>query len=104
MPKRWSLPSAEPEERFLYLGSLYVMLAMIGYAVTSALLTFAWLDPVYIVAALMVGMYAATQERLRRAPGGPIVAPPPRRPQIRGRAPAPGASVPSGSGFIPAPN
>jgi O-antigen ligase len=104
MPRHWGKPNAESEERFLYLGSLYVMLSMIGYAVTSTFLTFAWLDPVYIVGSFMVGLYVATQERLRRAPGGPIVAPAPRRPQARGRPPVPGASVPSGSGFIPAPN
>ena len=29
---------------FLQFGTLYMMLAMVGYAVTSTLLTFAWLE------------------------------------------------------------
>jgi O-antigen ligase len=99
MPRQWAQRSAAAEERFLYLGSLYLMLAMIGYAVTSSFLTFAWLDPVYILGAFMVGLLVAVRQRLSRAPAMPLAG----HAHVAGR-PMRGAPVQPGSGFIPAPN
>jgi O-antigen ligase len=98
VPKRWAGGTAE--ERFLYLGTLYVMLAMIGYAVTSAFLTFAWLDPVYILGAFLVGLHVAVRQRVG---GRPANLPKPRR-VVQTQRPPRGAAVQPGSGFIPAPN
>jgi hypothetical protein len=81
------------------LGLLSLMLAMVGYAVTSALLTFAWLDPVYVIGALMVALYVVAEQRLsgasRATAGGRRAAT--RVTQHR-------SAPPSESGFIPAPN
>lgn len=40
------------EHQFLYLATVYLPVAFVGFAVTSFFLTFAYLDPVYILAAL----------------------------------------------------
>ncbi len=105
LPAQWISGSAQ--QRFVYLGTLYLMLAMIGYAVTSTFLTFAWLDPVYILGAFMVGLYVAAQDELRRLPGSHAAPRMPARgprPVRAGPVPVRGGPVPSGSGFIPAPN
>jgi O-antigen ligase len=98
LPREWA--KGNVEERFLYLGTLYLMLAMIGYAVTSSLLTFAWLDPVYILGAFMVGLHVAVGQRLK--PEKPM-AHRLRRPVATAARPAV-VHQPPGSGFIPAPN
>jgi len=96
LPRQWAKGTGE--ERFLYLGTLYLMLAMVGYAVTSSFLSFAWLDPVYILGAFMVGLYVAVKQRLKRTP-----AVQPTQKTARVQRPR-GALVPPGSGFIPAPH
>jgi hypothetical protein len=37
---------------------------MIGFAVTSFFVSFAWLDPIYVMAAFLTGLYVATREHL----------------------------------------
>jgi O-antigen ligase len=96
LPRAWATGNAE--ERFLYLGTLYLMLAMVGYAVASALLTFAWLDTVYILGALMVGQYIAVQQALKRTPQGSNAAP------AKVQRPVRGGPVRPGAGFIAAPS
>jgi O-antigen ligase len=63
LPQAWA--NGDAEQRFLYLSTLYFMLAMIGFAVTSLFLTFAWLDMVYIIAAFMTGLHICIQQKLR---------------------------------------
>jgi O-antigen ligase len=105
VPPQWAKGTGE--ERFLFLAPLYFMLAMIGFAITSALLTFAWLDPVYIIGSLMTGLYVAIHAKLGRAPSLPGRLPAQRQVMTsRGR---PRRAVdpppqPPGSGFSPAPN
>jgi hypothetical protein len=45
---------------------------MIGFAVTSFFVSFAWLDPIYVMAAYLTGLHAATRE-YTSAPGLPDV-------------------------------
>jgi O-antigen ligase len=79
LPKTWE--RGDPEQRFLFLSSMYLPLAMIAFAVTSFFLTFAWVDMVYMVTAMITGFYACVGAKLpalapgvvgaRRRPGRP---------------------------------
>jgi hypothetical protein len=42
---------------------------MIGFAVTSFFVSFAWLDPIYVMAAFITGLYVATREYTEDAGG-----------------------------------
>jgi len=66
MPKHWA--RGDPEERFLYLTALYIPVALLGFAVTSFFVSFAYLDPIYIVAALMAGLYVSVEAKLKAKP------------------------------------
>jgi O-antigen ligase len=106
VPRSWA--KGTEEERFLYLAPLYLMLAMVSFAVTSLFLTFAWLDSVYILAAFMTGLHVCIDQKLVRAavPERTRVA----RPIAAVRAPSSGPPrgrrlpPPDGSGFIPSPS
>jgi len=37
---------------------------MIGFAVTSFFVSFAWMDPVYVLAAFLTGLYVATRVQM----------------------------------------
>lgn len=91
LPSQWA--RGDEEERFLYGATGYIALALVSFSVTSFFLQFAWLDPVYILAALMAGMYAAVDDkRLRDAAGGPAARAPARR-QGRGGLSLSGLSI-----------
>jgi O-antigen ligase len=78
LPPAWARGS--PEDRFLYLAPLYIAVAMVGFAVSSFFVSFAWMDPVYYLAALMAGVYSVTGRRLGTATvAGPVAVP------VRGR-------------------
>ncbi len=62
LPKTWE--RGDPEQRFLYFASMYLPLAMISFAVTSFFLTFAWVDMVYMVTAMITGLYACVAAKL----------------------------------------
>jgi O-antigen ligase len=62
LPKAWE--RGDPEQRFLYLASMYLPLAMVSFAVTSFFLTFAWVDMVYMVTAMITGLYACVAAKL----------------------------------------
>lgn len=47
----------------MYGATSFLPLAMIGFAVTAFFVTFAWMDPLYILAALTTGLYVAVHER-----------------------------------------
>ena len=61
---QWGEATGDPEQRFMYLASMYLALAMVGFAVTAFFLTFAWLDMVYFIAAMMGGLYVCVARRL----------------------------------------
>lgn len=64
LPRTWV--RGDQEQRFLYNATGYLALSLLGFAVTCTFLTFAWTDPVYILAALMAGVYRAADDRLAR--------------------------------------
>ncbi len=66
MPRHWA--RGDPEERFLYLTAMYLPVAIVGFAVTSAFVSFAYLDPIYILAALMTGLYVSVEAKLKAHP------------------------------------
>jgi O-antigen ligase len=70
LPRGWE--RGDPEQRFLYLASMYFPLAMITFAVTSFFLTFAWVDMVYMITAMITGLYVCVGARLPGLnPGAP---------------------------------
>jgi len=52
------------QERFLYAASTFFPVAMIGFAVTSFFVSFAWMDTIYLMAALLTGLYGSTYVQL----------------------------------------
>lgn len=63
LPDRWRV--GDQEERFLYMAALYLPVSFVGFAVTSSFVSFAYLDPVYLLAALATGLYTAVDRKLR---------------------------------------
>lgn len=62
LPKSWA--SGTPDERFLFLATTYLPVALVGFGVSAAFVSFAFLDPIYILAALMTGTYVCAGRRL----------------------------------------
>lgn len=60
LPRSWLHEGHE--RRFLYLFSIHVPVAFLGFGVTSFFLSFAYLVPVYLLAALLVGFYASLRK------------------------------------------
>jgi O-antigen ligase len=57
LPRSWR--RGTEAERFMYGATTFFPLAMVGFAVTAFFVTFAWLDPLYIIAAFTTGLYVA---------------------------------------------
>jgi O-antigen ligase len=79
LPKGWK--RGTPEERFLYLSTIYIAVAMISFMATSTFLSFAWADIVYVLAALIGGVYHSVSVKLyedRFVNGGVPAVPSPR--------------------------
>jgi O-antigen ligase len=66
LPRHWK--TGDFEARLLFNAPKYLLICVVGFAVTSFFVSHAYLDPVYILAALMAGTYNAVAERLRREP------------------------------------
>ncbi|HEV7594621.1 MAG TPA: O-antigen ligase family protein, partial [Gemmatimonadaceae bacterium] len=66
LPESWR--RANGVERFLFEATTYFPLAMIAFAVTAFFVSFAWMDPIYILAALMSGWYIAVQSQIAKLP------------------------------------
>lgn len=64
LPKHWE--HGDFEARFLFHAPTYLMVCLIGFAVTSFFVSHAYLDPIYLLMALMAGTYAAATERIQR--------------------------------------
>jgi O-antigen ligase len=64
LPKAWRV--GNPSERFIYNATSFFPVAMIGFAVTSFFVSFAWRDPIYLMASLLTGLYVSTRSLLTR--------------------------------------
>jgi len=63
---RWWRRGTEVQ-RFLYGVTSFFPLAMLGFAVTSFFVSFAWMDPLYLLAALLTGFYVSLRAYLNEA-------------------------------------
>ena len=68
LPPTWM--HGDPEERFLYLATLHLPLALVGFAITAFFLSFAYLDLIYVLAAFVAGTYVAVKDKARRTAVG----------------------------------
>jgi len=68
MPREWR--KGTPDQRFLWFAALYVPIAQLGFAVTSFFVSFAWLEPLYFLSALVAGLAIVAARELH-----PIAAP-----------------------------
>ena len=59
LPRSWR--RGTDEERLIYGATTFLPLGMIGFAVTSFFVSFAWMDPLYIMAAFLTGLYVAAR-------------------------------------------
>jgi hypothetical protein len=79
LPKSWRR-GTDPE-RFIYAATGFFSVSMVGFAVTSFFVSFAWMDPVYVMAAFLSGLYVATKVQMetagRAAQAPAFVSPPP---------------------------
>ncbi|HJU65713.1 MAG TPA: O-antigen ligase family protein [Gemmatimonadaceae bacterium] len=78
MPPQWEF--GDFEQRFLYFSTIYLPISFVAFAVTCTFVSFAYLDPLYILAAFLVGIIRSMNQKLREGPA----------PQVRASArPAP---------------
>ena len=84
LPRQWA--RGDPEQRFIYFAAVYVPIALIGFSVTCAFLSFAYLDPIYILAALTAGVFYAAEGAMQRS--SVAIAPPAPSSHRRGSPPA----------------
>jgi O-antigen ligase len=80
LPRDWR--RGDPEQRFLYAATTYLVLAFIGFAVTAFFVSFAWMDTLYLLAAFVAGLYVSVYDRYRRE--GVPSAPQPRLTRLTG--------------------
>ena len=64
LPMRWK--HGDPEQRFLYSLGVYLPLSILGFAVTSTFVSFAYSDAIYFLVALSAG-YVTAVARKRQA-------------------------------------
>ena len=76
LPATWA--RGDPEQRFLYSATTYLPVAMTGFAVGSFFVSFAFLDPIYILAAFTTGVYVCVERKMRQGPQPDSLAAPPR--------------------------
>jgi len=67
LPRGWRR-GTEPQ-RFMYGATTFFPLAMVGFAVTSFFVSFAWMEPLYTIAAFTTGLYISLREHKRQQSG-----------------------------------
>ena len=76
MPRSWK--RGTPDQRFLLGATVYIPAAQIGFAVTSFFVSFAWMEPLYFLSALVAGLVLVVNRAPTRSasPQGKRGAPP----------------------------
>jgi hypothetical protein len=87
LPRSWA--RGDPESRFLYDVPLFLEIALVAFATCGSFLSFAYREPVYVLAALMVGLYASLETRKKRVPRPVRMMPAVRLPPPGFRTPSP---------------
>jgi O-antigen ligase len=80
LPAAWE--KGTREERLLFQAPQYFAVSMVGFAITSFFVSFAWIDIVYMLTAFMAGLEVAVQRRAAET-GVAGVVPKPLRPGRR---------------------
>jgi len=62
LPKSWR--RGTESERFIYNATSFFAVSMVAFAVTSFFVSFAWVDPVYVMAAFITGLYVSTRAQI----------------------------------------
>jgi hypothetical protein len=75
MPRRWA--TGDAEERFLAAAPTYFAVAVAGFSLGASLLSFAWTDVTYFIAAINAGLIVAVRVKMNQAAaqGQPVQAP-----------------------------
>ena len=63
MPKEWR--KGTPSQRFLASATVYLPIAQLGFAVTAFFVSFAWMEPLYMLSALVVGLALVARRELQ---------------------------------------
>jgi O-antigen ligase len=98
MPQGWA--RGDPEQRFLYNASLFLPVSLLAFSVGGFLVSFGYLDPIYILAAFVGGLQTSVDKRMSEElhyqnsglPAEPLV-----KRRHRGGLPP----TPAGPAFIP---
>jgi O-antigen ligase len=68
VPKTWR--RGTPEQRFVALATLYLPIAQIGFAATAFFVSFAWLEPLFMLSAIVAGLTVVVKRMARAQPAG----------------------------------
>jgi len=102
MPKQWI--NGDREQRFLYLTSIYLPVTLVGFAAGGSLVSFAYLDPIYILAAFVGGLEVSMNVRLKEDAQGALQALGPVATAPHGRHRGGLPPVPASSSLPPPPS
>jgi O-antigen ligase len=72
IPRHWA--RGVPEQRFLHLATQYLPVAGVSFSVAGFFVSFAYVDPIYILGAFSAGLTTCVADRLAR--DGPLAAAP----------------------------
>lgn len=64
LPEAWA--RSDREARFLYYLTRYLPVSFLGFTAAGFFLSYAYLDPIYVLGAFVAGTYASVTSRLRR--------------------------------------
>ena len=67
LPTTWA--RGDPEQRFLYLSTIYLPVCLVGFGVSAMFISFAYSDPIYVLAAFMTGVYVSVWRKLAELEG-----------------------------------
>jgi O-Antigen ligase len=62
MPKSWA-SDGTPDQRFVYLATLYVPIALLGFVVCATFVSFAWSDQSYVLPAIAMGVQMVCEKQ-----------------------------------------
>jgi O-antigen ligase len=71
LPRSWM--QGTESQRFIYSATSFFAVAMVGFAVTSFFVSFAWVDSLYLQSALLAGLYVAARVEMHGGTGGRTV-------------------------------
>ena len=71
MPASWARDGT-PDQKFVYLASLYVPISILGFVVCATFVSFAWSDQSYVLPAIAMGIQMACAQQFGITPGTPM--------------------------------